>query len=67
MQSLNNRFVPRAMIDSDAILSLDEDMKFNPDEVSIYVVNGLKPGVSVVCLVWSSRWGVVFRESVVGD
>ena len=52
MQSLNSRFVPRAMIDSDAILSLDEDMKFNPDEVSIYVVNGLKPGVSVVCLVW---------------
>ena len=32
------------------------------------VVNGLNPGVSVVCLVWSPVWvRVVFRKTVVGD
>ena len=32
------------------------------------VVNGLNPGVSVVCLVWFPVWvRVVFRKTVVGD
>ena len=33
LQTANSRFVPRTMIETSAILSLDEDIKLNSDEV----------------------------------
>lgn len=34
-QTGNSRFVPRSVINTTAILSLDEDIKLNSDEVNI--------------------------------
>ena len=33
LQTANSRFVPRTVIETSAILSLDEDIKLNSDEV----------------------------------
>ena len=34
LQTGNSRFVPRTIVETSAILSLDEDIKLNSDEVS---------------------------------
>ena len=35
-QARNSKFMPRTVIETTAILSLDEEIKLNPDEVGFY-------------------------------